>query len=78
MPAGPGPPEVRLDGARLRRLREEAGLTLTGLANAASVSKAHLSYIENGQREASPPVAARLAQALGVALVDLRSAEPGA
>lgn len=61
-----------IDGARLRQLREDAGLTLTGLAQAASISKAHLSLIENGRREASPPVAARIAQALGVAVADLR------
>jgi transcriptional regulator with XRE-family HTH domain len=46
-------------------------MSLTALANKASISKAFLSMIERGQRDAAPPVAARLAQALGVAIEDL-------
>lgn len=61
-----------MDGSRLRRFRENAGMSLTGLAAAASVSKSFLSMIERGQREPSPTVTARLAQALGLAVADLR------
>lgn len=64
---------MKLHGGRLRQLRENCGLSLTELANRASISKAHLSLIENDKREVSPPVAGRLAQALDVAIVDLRA-----
>jgi transcriptional regulator with XRE-family HTH domain len=63
---------VELDGRRLRRLREDAGLDLTELARRASVSKAHLSMIETGKRGVSPAVATRLAQALGASVQALR------
>lgn len=63
---------VKVDGQRLRELRENAGMTLAQLAAKASVSTSHLSYLEIGERSASPPMAARIAQALGVAISDLR------
>ena len=61
-----------IDGALLRRLRENAGLSQQELADAASISRAHLSMVEADLRECSPPVASRLASVLGVAIVDLR------
>jgi transcriptional regulator with XRE-family HTH domain len=64
---------MQVDGARIRFLRENAGLGVTQLANASSISKAYLSLMENGKKnDPSPQVVARIAQALGVAIVDLR------
>ena len=61
-------------GSRLRQLREDHGLTLTELARQAMVSKGYLSMIENGtRRDVSPPVVARLAAALDVAIKELRA-----
>lgn len=69
---------VMVDGPGLRRRREDAGLSLTALASAASISKTYLSLVETGHRPGvSPPVAARLAQALGVAVADLRPVGDG-
>lgn len=63
---------MEINGAKVRLLRENAGLTLTELARRARVSKAFLSQIETEQKNCSPPVAARLATVLDVAIVDLR------
>lgn len=64
---------MQVDGERIRFLRENAGMGLTQLANASSISKAYLSLMENGKKnDPSPQVVARIAQALGVAIVDLR------
>ncbi len=64
---------MQVDGARIRRLREDSGLGLTQLADSASISKAYLSLLENGKKnDPSPQVVARIAQALGVAIIDLR------
>lgn len=63
---------MQLDGQRIKRLREDAGLSARDLCKAASISPPFLSQIEGGTRNCSPPVAARLAAALEVAIVDLR------
>jgi XRE family transcriptional regulator, master regulator for biofilm formation len=64
---------MQVSGLRVRRLREDAGLGLTQLADLASISKAYLSGLENGKKtDPSPQVVGRLAQALDVAIVDLR------
>lgn len=63
---------MRLDGQKLRRLRENQGLTLVQLAKLAQLSKSQVSFLERNERGATPPTAARLAQALGVAIADLR------
>lgn len=64
---------MQVDGAKLRRLREDAGLDTPSLANAAQVARSLISMLETGARvTCSPPTAARLAQALGCAIVDLR------
>ena len=71
-----GAVRLMVDGPGLRRRREEAGLSLRALANAATISPGYVSMIERGQRtNVQPPVAARLAQALGVAIGDLRPVE---
>lgn len=59
-------------GARITRLRNDKGLSLSELASAATVSKSYLSTVEKGS--GSRPGAAilhKIAQALGVTLADL-------
>jgi transcriptional regulator with XRE-family HTH domain len=63
---------MNLDGQKIKRLREDLGMTARDLCRASSVSPPFLSQIENGSRNCSPHVASRLAAALDVAIVDLR------
>lgn len=65
---------LEVDGPLIRRLREDAGFTLRMLAGRAGLDPASLSRIERGLQDPSPPMALRLADALGVAIADLRSA----
>jgi transcriptional regulator with XRE-family HTH domain len=59
-------------GARIRRYRQDRGMSLTELANQAGVSKSHLSVIENGTgSRPGARVLYALATALGVTLADL-------
>ena len=55
---------------RIRKLRREAGLTLTGAAEKADLNKASLSKIETGQ--VSPPISTlmRIAKVLSVSITD--------
>ncbi|MFE3016239.1 helix-turn-helix domain-containing protein [Streptomyces sp. NPDC059256] len=53
-------------GPELRRLRQEAGLTLTEFAAALNYDKGHLSKVERGERSASPQLARRCDAFLGV------------
>ncbi|MFD8483049.1 ATP-binding protein [Kitasatospora sp. NPDC059673] len=53
-------------GERLRRLREEHGVSLAGLARATNYSKSYLSRVETGRRHGTPALAAACARALGV------------
>lgn len=66
------PPEV---GATLQRLRLERGLTLEDLSRTAGVSKSMLSQIEREKANPTIAVAWRLANALGVGIAELLSAE---
>ena len=63
---------MNVDGAKIRLLRENAGWTLTEFARRSRVSKPYMCQIELGDRHPSPPVVARIATALDVAIVDLR------
>ena len=60
-------------GAKLRELRQEKGLTLRALAEAAGVDFTYLSKIENDRLDYSPRVETirDLAQALGVEPMEL-------
>ena len=59
-------------GQRLRRLREERGLTLAQVASAAGLSVSHLSAIENEtRRNPSFHIVARLASVYGVPMESL-------
>ena len=60
-----------LVGSRLRRVREQRGLTLTEVAVLAGMSKSTLSRLETGQRRASLELLLPLAQTYRVPLDDL-------
>jgi transcriptional regulator with XRE-family HTH domain len=58
---------VRIDGNRVRRLRQVAGKTQGQLAEAAGISTVYVSFIESGRRSTiGPAVFVRLCDALGV------------
>jgi transcriptional regulator with XRE-family HTH domain len=56
------------DGDKIRRLREEQGLTAPQLAAKAGIKYQHLNKIENNLREGGPAVRLAIATALGVPL----------
>lgn len=58
-------------GPRLRRLRDQRGLTLTAVAATTGISKSTLSRLENGERRPSLELLLPLAQAYRVPLDDL-------
>src|ERR687884_1804783 len=58
-------------GPRLKRLRTQRGVTLTGLAAMTGISKSTLSRLETGQRRPSLELLLPLAQAYHVPLDDL-------
>jgi transcriptional regulator with XRE-family HTH domain len=58
-------------GPRLRRIRDQRGLTLTEAASATGMSKSTLSRLENGQRRPSLELLLPLAQTYRVPLDDL-------
>ena len=62
---------LELVGPRLRRVRDQRGLTLTDAASATGISKSTLSRLENGQRRPSLELLLPLAQTYRVPLDDL-------
>jgi transcriptional regulator with XRE-family HTH domain len=68
---------ARLVGERLRAARQEHGLSLGALAEAAHVGKGSLSEIENGARNPTLGTLQALAGALGVPLATLMADRPG-
>ncbi|HSL33312.1 MAG TPA: helix-turn-helix transcriptional regulator [Candidatus Limnocylindrales bacterium] len=56
---------VRMLGAEIRHLREDAGLPKTIVARLAGIDPTHLGLIEAGRRDASAAVRERIAAALG-------------
>lgn len=71
--AANAPPEV---GATLQRLRLARGLTLEDLSRIAGVSKSMLSQIEREKANPTIAITWRLANALGVAIGELLTAQP--
>ncbi|HEX6518923.1 MAG TPA: helix-turn-helix domain-containing protein [Streptosporangiaceae bacterium] len=69
---------ARLVGERLRAARQEHGLSVGALAEAAHVGKGSLSEIENGVRNPTLGTLYALAGALGVPLATLIADRPGA
>ncbi|MDT7834648.1 helix-turn-helix domain-containing protein [Aquabacterium sp. OR-4] len=64
--------------ARVRQLRQAAGLSLDGLAARCGVSRSMLSLIERGETSPTAVVLERVAHGLGLALAELFQAPPGA
>ena len=58
-------------GARLKRLRTQRRMTLTGVANAAGISKSTMSRLETGQRRPTLELLLALSHAYRVPLDDL-------
>lgn len=67
--------EVLQDPRKLRRRRQEAGLTGGQLAKLAGVSKTTISLLENRHQSARPNMLAALARVLGCQVVDLMADE---
>lgn len=67
-------------GRRIRELREAAGMnSQKKLAERTNLSQGYISQLEKGvRRSMSPPMAERLAKALGVSVVELTSLMPEA
>jgi transcriptional regulator with XRE-family HTH domain len=61
-------------GARLKRIRTQRGMTLTGVAEATGISKSTLSRLETGQRRPTLELLLVLSHAYRVALDDLVAA----
>jgi transcriptional regulator with XRE-family HTH domain len=57
---------MRVDGARLRQLRQELALSLRDLGERSGVAFDSINKLENEHREAQPRTIRRLAEALGV------------
>ena len=55
-----------MDGARLRRLRQEQALSLRELGDMTGVAFDTINKLELGKREAQPRTIRKLAEALGV------------
>ena len=72
-PDSGGPIAAALDlvGPRLRRVREQRGVTLTEVAQVTGISKSTLSRLENGQRRPSLELLLPLAQTYRVPIDDL-------
>jgi transcriptional regulator with XRE-family HTH domain len=66
------PQTAKQIGQRVRRFREERGLTLSALASTAELSKSYVSAIENGETpRPSGQTLYAIAEALGVTMSDL-------
>lgn len=65
-------------GSNVRDRRNRLGLTQNQLATSAGLGRTYLGGIEKGQRNPSLLVMARLAEVLGVGLLDLLAPVSGA
>ena len=64
-------PELVAFGARLKELREAAGLTQEGLAHASDVHWTYVGQIERGERNLTYKSILKLARGLGVSPAEL-------
>lgn len=69
---------MRLNPAAFRTIRELAGFSQAELSRRAGISQGHISQIEAGHKQPRPRTVRRLADALGVPLGSLLSADDGA
>ena len=63
---------IRLNGPKVRTLRENAGHSIRTLAAEIGISPQMIGAVELGERRASPPVAKAIADVLGVTLEEIR------
>src|SRR3954468_14426372 len=70
------PLHARVVGQRIKHERQERGLTLAQLAEAAGSSAPHLSQVENGHREPTLRLLGGVARALGAPVEQLLRPEP--
>jgi transcriptional regulator with XRE-family HTH domain len=63
-------------GPLVRRLRQEAEMTLEQLASASGVSRAMLSSVERGDKNPTLPILANIAAGLGVGMSELMGEQP--
>ena len=68
----------KVDGDRLRELRETAMFSQSELAKMAGTTQATISGFERGKRRAQPRTVRRLAEALGVEPRELTEPQPPA
>lgn len=66
---------MRARGARIRRLREEAGYGLNAFARKVGIHSSWLSRIERNQANPSPEVLKHIANGLDAAITDIASHE---
>jgi transcriptional regulator with XRE-family HTH domain len=62
---------ARTFGARVRALRDAAGMTLEQLAKSSGVSRAMLSKVERGEKSPTIGIASRIARSLQASLTEL-------
>ena len=62
-------------GIRIKKLREQAGITQVQLSEMSGISQEHISRLENDKFTFNVKTADKLAQALGVTLNDLMREE---
>jgi transcriptional regulator with XRE-family HTH domain len=58
-------------GIRIKEIRERIGMTQAELSEKAGLSQEHISRIENGKFTPNVKTADRIAEALGVTLMDI-------
>lgn len=63
---------------RLTELREEQGFSMRKLAERSGVSQSFISSIESGQKQPTLDSLVKLADGLGITLIELLGGEPGA
>ena len=64
---------LKLDGPKIRYLRENLGHTLRSFADISGVGYGNIGHIERGSRRASPTNAKKIADALGVTVKEIRA-----
>jgi transcriptional regulator with XRE-family HTH domain len=69
------PPRFAELGARIRRARKRTGISQEKLAPLVGTTRRHLIRLENGEHQASKPLASRLAAALGEDAAQFRNGD---
>jgi transcriptional regulator with XRE-family HTH domain len=77
MAAPPDPPNDGEVGPRLRLLREQKGMSARQVADAAGLTPAYLSRLENGRVSPTVATLARLVAAMGATMATLFQEPPG-